>query len=124
MPAVNSRRNAAANRPPPQRIQSCWDRSAILLLWIRSAIASGIGIGHCSSPAVAGRGEHVVDDLLGAHHAGDPVAERDDHVAGQGGDVEDHVGLLLGRADQRVGQDQPALGVGVEDLDRGAAVHA
>ena len=50
-PAVNSRRNAAAYSPPPQRTQSCWARSAILLLWIRSSIDSGIGIGHCDSPA-------------------------------------------------------------------------
>ena len=53
MPPVNSRRNAAANSPPPQRIQSCWARSATLLLWIRSSIASGIGIGHWDSPAVS-----------------------------------------------------------------------
>ena len=52
-PAVNSRRNAAANSPPPQRTQSCWARSATRLLWIRSSMLSGIGIGHCSSPAVS-----------------------------------------------------------------------
>ena len=52
-PPVNSRRKAAANSPPPQRIQSCWDRSAILLVWMRSSIASGIGMCQCASPAVS-----------------------------------------------------------------------
>ena len=90
---------------------------------IRSLMCSGIGIGQLCSPGGLGRGEHLVDDRVVAHHAGDLVAERDDHVAGQGRDVDDHVGLLLGGADQRVGQDQAALGVGVEHLDRGAVAH-
>ena len=34
------------------------------------------------------------------------------------------VGVVLGRPHDRVGQDQPALGVGVEHLDGAAAVHA
>ena len=40
--------------------------------------------------------------------------------AGQGGEVDDRVGRLLG-ARKGVGQDQPALGVGVQDLDGLAA---
>ena len=44
--------------------------------------------------------------------------------AGQGGDVDDRVRVVLGGAGQRVGQDETALGVGVEHLDGLAAVHA
>ena len=52
-PAVNSRRNAPAKSPPPQRTQSCWARSATLEEVIRCFISSGIGIGQHASPAVS-----------------------------------------------------------------------
>ena len=45
-------------------------------------------------------------------------AERDDHGAGQGGQVDDPVGAELDRVGEGVGEDQPALGVGVVHLDR------
>ena len=61
--------------------------------------------------------------LVVAEDAGDPVAERRHAGAGQGGDVDDQVGLRLGGERQRVGEHQPALGVGVEHLDGRAAVH-
>ena len=58
-----------------------------------------------------------------AHHAGDPLAQRDDLAAGQGGRLEQVVGLVLAGPDDRVGEDHAALGVGVEHLDPLAAVH-
>ena len=46
------------------------------------------------------------------------MAQRDDAGAGQGREVDHHFGLVAARIVQRVAQDQAALGVGVEDLDR------
>ena len=43
--------------------------------------------------------------------------EGDAGRAGQGGEVERQIGRMLPGAGQDVGQDQPALGVGVADLD-------
>ena len=45
-------------------------------------------------------------------------AERDDDGAGQRRDVDDPLGALARAPGERVGEDQPALGVGVVDLDR------
>ena len=70
----------------------------------------------------AERGDPVAE-LLGAHHARRAQAERDLLGAGEGGRLDQVVGGVLGRPDDRVGQDQPALGVGVEHLDGLAAVH-
>ena len=88
-----------------------------MLLVIRLRITLGISIGHISRPAAAA--QDVGDDLPAAMHARHPVAERDDHVPGQGGYVDDGVGPLLGGAHERVGRAPAALGVGVEHLDRG-----
>ena len=46
--------------------------------------------------------------------------ERDPRRAGQRGEVEDQVRLVLIGARERVGEDQAPLGVGVADLDREA----
>ena len=46
--------------------------------------------------------------------------ERDARGAGQGRHVDDQLGRLLVGERQRIGQHQPALGVGVADLDRDA----
>ena len=65
----------------------------------------------------------AIHDVVGAHQPRDLVAERDDTRAGERGEVDDRVGLVLGRERQRVGEDQPAFGVGVQDLDRLAVAH-
>ena len=44
-------------------------------------------------------------------------AESDPRRAGQGREVDDQLGLVLGRAGQRVGEDQPPFGIGIVDLD-------
>ncbi len=56
-----------------------------------------------------------------AHDADVALAEGDDLRPGERGDVDDRVGLLLARGDEAVGQHEPALGVGVDHLDGGAA---
>ena len=65
-------------------------------------------------------GEVVV--LLG-HDAGGVLAERHDHRAGQGGDVDQRGRLEALRIGQRVAQDQAAFGVGIAHFD-GLAGHA
>ena len=86
-------------------------------------------ISGCSGQApaqLAGLGHRRLD--LGAplvvvgEHARVGGPERHDDRAGQRGQVDDALGALLDRVGQGVGQDQPALGVGVVDLD-GLAVH-
>ena len=52
--------------------------------------------------------------------AGVGRAERDDDRAGQRREVDEPLGAELARVQQAVGEDQPALGVGVVDLDRRA----
>src|SRR5690606_42157298 len=49
-------------------------------------------------------------------------AQRHHLRAGERRGVDQVVGLVLAGADDRVGEDQAALGVGVEDLDGRAAV--
>ena len=44
-------------------------------------------------------------------------AERDARRAGQRGEVDDQLRLVLVGERQRVGENEPALGVGVADLD-------
>ena len=58
------------------------------------------------------------EPVVVAHQAGDLGAERHHAGAGEGGEVDDRVGLGLGGERQAVGQDQTTLGVGVEHLDR------
>ncbi len=67
--------------------------------------------------------EHRPDRRVRAEDGTDPVAEGDLEVAGQGGHVDDDVGLLLAGQLERVAEQHPALGVGVGDLDGLAAVH-
>ena len=59
-----------------------------------------------------------------AHHAGVPGAERDRDRTGQRRDVDDHIGMLAARRDEAVREHEPALGIGVEHLDRRAVEHA
>ena len=47
-------------------------------------------------------------------------AERDARGAGQRGEIGDQFRLVLVGERQRVGEDQPALGIGIADLDRDA----
>ena len=49
--------------------------------------------------------------------AGQVGPERDARGAGQRGEIDDQLGLLLARARQRVAEDQPPFGIGVADLD-------
>ena len=67
-------------------------------------------------------GAHPLDQRVVAHQPRDAVPERDDLRAGQGGDVDDRVGLLVARGGERVGHHEPALRVGVQHLDGRAAV--
>ena len=60
--------------------------------------------------------------VVGEEAAG-PLAEGDLHRAGQGGDVDEDVGVeLVDGVGHRVGEHQPPLGVGVGDLGGAAAV--
>ena len=61
--------------------------------------------------------------LRGAHHPGDPLAQRDHLATGQGGGLEQVVGAVRAGAGHRVAEDHPALGVGVEHLDPLAVEH-
>ena len=57
--------------------------------------------------------------LVVAEQAGLLVAQRHDHRAGERGEVDHRLGLEpLARVVEHVAQDEPALGVGVDDLDR------
>src|SRR5699024_10283316 len=69
-----------------------------------------------------GGGHDLVARLVVTHDREHPGAERDQLGAGQSGDVHDQVGVVLLRADQGIGHDQTALGIGVEDLHGFAAV--
>ena len=59
---------------------------------------------------------HVV---VGAHHAGGLAAQSDHHGAGEGGQIDDAGGLVFFHGiRQGIGENQTALGVGVDYLDR------
>src|SRR5881397_3939507 len=68
--------------------------------------------------ALAGVPYLVDQDLVVAHHADRDVAQRHHHRAGEGRGVQHRGGLEFAHVRQRVAQNQPALGVGVDDLDR------
>ncbi len=80
------------------------------------------------TPGAVGGGIAGAEDFGGelvvlGHHAAGMVAQGDHAGAGQGGDI-DHgfwLAVLAGPVD-RIGQDHPALGIGVVHLD-GLAVH-
>ena len=63
------------------------------------------------------RQQRVGERVVIGEQGGKVGAERDPRGAGQGGEIEDQLGLLLGRAGERVGEDQPPLRVGIADLD-------
>ncbi len=118
MSPANSDRNSPAVRAPPPRPPVMFFRSAISES--RSLrYSSGRGRCHIGSPARSAAVADLADPgVVVAHQPGDLHPEGHHAGAGQGGQVDDGVGLLLDGQRQPVGQDQPALGVGVEDLDR------
>jgi hypothetical protein len=66
-----------------------------------------------------GRFAHLLDPpVVAAHDAGNLVTQRHHARAGERCDVDDRVGAFLARQGERVGEDQPAFGVGVQHLDR------
>ena len=120
-PTASSPTNSWRNRPAvmappcgPRRCSSCRRRSS------RAACGSraGSGSGHTGSPRRARPPAATWSTSASSlpmrpamswpegHHAG----------AGEGGEVDDGVGLRLGGERQPVGEHQPALGVGVEHL--------
>ena len=124
-PPMNSRRNAAANRPPPQRTPSCWSRSAILLGCgparpSRRGSASATVPRRRRRPAASTVADHVVASpsrrrpCRRARPRMCPVRVATSTIRS---------GFCSVARDQRVGEHQPPLGVGVEHLDGGAAVH-
>jgi hypothetical protein len=70
--------------------------------------------------AVGGAAHPLAQAVVVRHQPGDPLAEGDHAGTGERGEVDDRDGRLLDGEAQAVGQDQPPLGVGVEDLDRRA----
>ena len=81
------------------------------------------GSSQTRSPARLGRPAHLVGPgRVRAEEARVHVAQGDQDGAGERGQVHQPGGPLAHGVHQPVGQDQPALGVGVDDLD-GGAVH-
>ena len=122
--ATNSRRNT-----PP--CSMCPARSMPALTWRDVGDVGVHALAHLVrqrhrpgrlADRVAGRPDPLAQ-LGGAHHAGDPLAQRDHLAAGQRRGLEQVVGAVLAGPRDRVGQDHPALGVGVEHLDPLAVVH-
>ena len=81
--------------------------------------SSGSGSGHTALAGRVGRRPHLVDPARrgcpSARRCGRPRATM--HGAGERGEVDDGVGPVLAGQRQGVGEDQAALGVGVEHLD-------
>ena len=71
---------------------------------------------------LAGSGHGVIPGLRNAESPGHLVAQCPSHRAGQRGDVNKVRGPELLRVAHRVAQDQPALGIGIDDV-HGLAVH-
>ena len=67
---------------------------------------------------LAGRDDLVAPGVVVREHACVEIAHRAAHRTGERGQVDDVRGALLARVDERVGEHEPALGVGVRDLDR------
>ena len=62
--------------------------------------------------------EHVVGErVVIGEQSGQIRPERDPGGAGQGGEIEDQLGLLLAGAGERVAEDQAAFRIGIADLD-------
>ena len=68
----------------------------------------------------AGRGDRLGPVVVVAQQPGVRAPKVRHDRAGERGDVDEPLGALLDRVGQAVGQDEPALGVGVVDLDRRA----
>ena len=116
-PSTNSRRNQPAVMLPAGR-PPVFFTSAMSDL-ISSRYSSQSGSGQTRSPARSPACADLLDQrVVGAHDAGRGVPERDDDGAGERGDVEHAGGLVAARVGERVAEDEPALGVGVDDLDR------
>jgi hypothetical protein len=75
-------------------------------------------------PGGLGRGGELAGEVVvGGEQPRDPAAQRHRHGAGEGGDVDDDVGLQVAvGVGQPVGEHQPALGIGVQHLDGAPAV--
>ena len=73
---------------------------------------------HRIADAVAGRGNLGGKGIVVGVERRQLRAQRHAGGARQRGEADDRVGLLLVGERQRIGQHQPALGVGVADLDR------
>src|ERR1700733_13813847 len=83
----------------------------------------GVFLGEWQLPAAVvsaapGFEQLVHQAFVAAHDAGVMMAERDDARPGEGRDVDHRRRAKAPRVVQRVGQDQPTLRIGVEDLDR------
>ena len=105
------RRDRAAARPPVCFISA-------ISLRIRSSYSSSIGIGQSRSPAVSAAASTLCcKRLVVAEEARAHLAQRDDDRAGQRRRIHHRREAQLHRLGERVGQHQPPLGVGVEDLD-------
>ena len=121
-PSTNSSRNSAAviepALMPPMLVMSAIEESS----W------AAVGPVQRELPDrlvgdVAG-GLELVDQLrVVAHHPGDLDTEGAQAGAGQGGDVDDGVDVVLDGQAQPVGHHQASLGVGVEHLDGRAVAH-
>jgi hypothetical protein len=77
---------------------------------------------HFFAGALEGLGESVEEILVVAEDSDVGVAESDDDGPGKRGGVDEMSGTELARVVESVGEDETALGVGVDDLD-GLAVH-
>ena len=74
--------------------------------------------------ALAGGEDLVRPGVVVGEQARVGAAERDDHRAGQRRQVDQPLGAEVDRVGEAVGQHEPALGVGVVDLDRHAGLGA
>jgi len=107
--------------------EPCDDRSRVAtdVLQVRDAALQVIAVlAHERElpERLAGRaagGDELVDEpLVVPHDAREEMAERDPAGAGEGRDVDDRVGLRARRERERVGEHEPALRIGVQNLHR------
>ena len=80
--------------------------------------AGGRAAARCGRRSSAGGEDLVAPGFVVREDAGVEVAERELHRAGERRQVEHVRRALLPRVPERVGEHEPALGVGVDDLDR------
>ena len=72
---------------------------------------------HRLADALGDLGDQLAQGVVVRQHPGRTLAKPDDAGAGEGGDVDEEIGLLLGRDDESVGEDEAAFGIGVVHLD-------